>query len=218
MSLNASIVAYHTPQAELTRIVGLLRTSGMTKQIYIVDNSEAANPQTGQLGVEYHFMGRNAGYGTAHNVALRRSIAEHADYHLVVNSDITFEPDMLRQAVRFMDAHPDVALLSPRMIRPDGTPQSNGRLLPTPLDVFGRRFIPGWKRTGRNQRYELQPAPTGQTRNVPYLSGAFMLLRITALERVGLFDERFFMYPEDIDLTRRLHRHYQTLYLPTLNV
>ena len=54
--------------------------------------------------------------------------------------------------------------------------------------------------------------------NVPYLSGCFMLLRTSTLEDVGLFDERFFLYPEDIDLTRRIHKKYKTLFYPYVSV
>ena len=54
--------------------------------------------------------------------------------------------------------------------------------------------------------------------NVPYLSGCFMLLRSEALKKVGLFDERFFMYPEDIDLTRRIREHYRTIFYPHVSV
>jgi len=54
--------------------------------------------------------------------------------------------------------------------------------------------------------------------DVPYLSGCFMFLRVAALKEVGTFDERFFMYPEDIDLTRRIHRKYRTVFYPEVSI
>jgi GT2 family glycosyltransferase len=66
----------------------------------------------------------------------------------------------------------------------------------------------------RNKRYELRDLDLSRPVNAPYLSGCFMMLRTQAVVEAGLFDERFFMYPEDIDLTRRIHRNYLTLYHP----
>ena len=54
--------------------------------------------------------------------------------------------------------------------------------------------------------------------NVPYLSGCFMLFRMSALQDIGLFDERFFMYPEDIDITRRMHEKYKTIFFPKVSI
>lgn len=86
------------------------------------------------------------------------------------------------------------------------------------MDVFGRRFLPSWLNRKRNERFELRATGYNREMNVPYLSGCFMLLRTEALRQVGLFDERFFMYPEDIDLTRRIHRHFQTLFYPQCTI
>ena len=102
----------------------------------------------------------------------------------------------------------------PRVLHPAGTQQYLAKRLPTPLDVFGRRFLPSWLMARRNRRYELRDMDLLRPVNAPYLSGCFMMLRTTAAVDAGLFDERFFMYPEDIDLTRRIHRNYLTLYYP----
>jgi len=71
------------------------------------------------------------------------------------------------------------------------------------------------RESSSNARYELRHLDHSRPINAPYLSGCFMLLRTEALTKAGLFDERFFMYPEDIDLTRRIHRDYLTLYYPS---
>ncbi len=69
-------------------------------------------------------------------------------------------------------------------------------------------------REKRNKLYELRGANFEQEMNVPFLSGSFMFLRVEALKKVGVFDEKIFMYLEDADLCRRLHRHYRTMYYP----
>lgn len=203
MICNASIVLYHTPEAEVTHIEQLLRESGAVAHIQLIDNG---------------LPGKNIGYGKAHNIALRESIAQGATYHLVLNSDIDFRPGDLARLIDYMEQHPDVALVEPHIIGEDGQTQHLCKLLPTPLDVFGRRFLPKSWMAKRNRRYELVDTGYDKEMNIPYLSGCFMLLRVSALAEVGLFDERFFMYPEDIDLTRRLHARYRTIYNPGVTI
>ena len=119
---------------------------------------------------------------------------------------------------RFMDSHPEVGSLMPKVVYPDGSLQYLCKLLPTPLDVFGRRFLPECLIRKRNERYEMRASGYNQIMNIPYLSGCFMFLRSDALRQVGLFDERFFMYPEDVDLTRRIHQHFQTVFYPYVSI
>lgn len=195
--LNASIVTYHTPDDQLQTITDILRKSPEVSRVIVVDNTE-----------------NNRGYGKAHNIAIRQTIEEGLPYHLVVNADIRFEPEILAKMTAYMDAHPEVGSMMPKVVYPDGRLQYLCKLLPSPLDVFGRRFLPAKWNEKRNERFELRATGYNREMNVPYLSGCFMLLRTEALKQVGLFDERFFMYPEDIDLTRRIHRHFQTIFYP----
>lgn len=168
--------------------------------------------------VEYVFMGENAGYGKAHNVALRESVYDKVPYHLVLNADISLNAEEIDSLCRFMDAQPSVGQLMPKVVYPNGETQYLCKLLPTPIDVFGRRFLPKRIIARRNARYELRASGYNRPMNVPYLSGCFMLLRTEAALKAGLFDERYFMYPEDIDLTRRIHRDYLTLYYPDVQI
>ena len=107
----------------------------------------------------------------------------------------------------WMMVNPLVGQLMPKVVNPDGSQQYLAKRLPSPLDVFGRRFLPEWMIARRNKRYELRDLDLTRPVNAPYLSGCFMMLRTKAAVEAGLFDERFFMYPEDIDLTRRIHRN-----------
>ena len=218
--VKVSIVAYQTDTDELRAIVGDLHAAGLM-QVCVVDNSpdDRLRPFCRDLGVDYVFMGRNVGYGSAHNVAMRLSLdAPSTDYHLVINSDMRVPAETPRMIADFMDSHPDVGQLIPRIDYPDGSLQPAVRLLPAPIDVIGRRFLPGRLMKRRNARYTLAFWDHASAADVPYHQGSFMWLRVEALRRVGLFDERFFMYPEDIDLTRRMHRYYRTLYWPEARV
>ena len=186
--------------------------------IYLLDNSEVA-AEGEYLKVKgeklrYMHMSANLGYGTAHNIALRESAYQQTELHLVMNSDIRVKAEDIDAMHEWMETHPMVGQLMPRVLSEDGTQQYLAKRLPTPMDVFGRRFLPAWMTSKRNKRYELRDMDLSRPVNAPYLSGCFMLLRTKAAVEAGLFDERFFMYPEDIDLTRRIHRNRLTLYQP----
>lgn len=227
--LNISLVLYHPDwQGEVWPLLHELIRIRHLNHIFLIDNSECNSSdefernRISAVGAEalvsYQFTGANLGYGRAHNIAIRCSICESVSLHLVLNSDIRLRAADIDTLCDFMESNPVVGQLMPRVTNPEGVPQHLCKLLPTPLDVFGRRFLPdSWMRR-RNARYELHAADPVRPLNVPYLSGCFMLLRTNTEIGAPLFDERFFMYPEDIDLTRRIHRNYLTLYYPAVTV
>lgn len=217
--VSASIVTYKTPDDELRGCLESLSGS-IVPEIYVVDNS--GNQATRRLCNEFsqvrYIPSANIGYGAAHNIAMRRSLDAGVDYHLVLNPDVLFVPSAVSVLVDYMDANQDIGAVHPRVVNPDGSLQYTVRRLPTPFDVFIRRFLPGTWFAGRRMRYELRNVDHDRPFNVPYHQGSFMLLRCSALKEVGFFDERFFMYPEDIDLTRRIHEKYRTMYSPLATV
>ena len=161
---------------------------------------------------------KNTGYGAAHNIALKRSIGQ-AEYHLVFNPDVFWDQGTIENMYKFMQKNTDVGQLMPRVLYPDGELQYLCKLLPTPADLLLRRFMPQidyFKK--QNEKFELRFTGYDKIMNIPYLSGCFMFFRTAALQKIGLFDERFFLYPEDIDLTRRMHKYYRTLYYPQVSV
>lgn len=218
--VRASIVTYNTDFDELRTCVASLQAAGVT-DIEIVDNSPTDKLRTlcAELQADYTRPGRNLGYGAAHNISLRRSLADPAvTYHLVINSDVWFGPDVIGGICAYMDAHKDVGQLIPRTTYADGRPQPVVRLLPTPFDLILRRFLPAaWGRR-RNRRYLLEFWSHDTEANIPYHQGSFMFFRTDALREVGIFDERFFMYPEDIDITRRMHARYKTMFWPGVSI
>ncbi|MDA7803200.1 glycosyltransferase [Crocinitomix sp.] len=146
----------------------------------------------------------NAGFSKANNQALKIAKGE---YHLLLNPDTIVEEDTFQKVVQFMDEHPDAGGLGVKMIDGKGNflPESK-RGLPTPKDAFYKifglsRLFPKTKRFGR---YHLSYLDKDKTHEIEILSGAFMLMRKEALDKVGLLDEAFFMYGEDIDLSYRI--------------
>lgn len=217
--IAASIVTYHTPDRELVRCLESLRGGGFS-DVYVIDNSrcDATRRLCDAEGGVTYIPQKNVGYGAAHNIALRRSLGKGVRYHLVLNPDVAFLGSSIVSAVDYLDAHPEVGALQPRICNPDGSEQFTVHMLPTPWDLILRRFMPRFMCVSRRQRYDLRHVDRSVPFNPPCHQGSFMLLRCSVLEKVGLFDERFFMYPEDIDMTRRIHEVARTEYYPYITV
>ena len=118
----------------------------------------------------------------------------------------------------YMDNNPDVGQLQPKIVCPDNSLQYTCRLLPTPFDLALRRFTPNFFLRKRKNATSL-PKQTG-TNHLTWLTkqGSFLFFRIDALKNVGLFDERYFMYPEDIDISRRMALAWKVRYWPGATV
>lgn len=221
--LTVSIVVHNTRPLQLLTALGCLLRSNDVGTVYVIDNSpgrQLANILPPDTRVTYRHVD-NRGFGAGHNVAIREILATGAPgYHLVMNADVCWgaDEDPIKTLLDYMDSHPDVALVQPKILYPDGMLQYSCRMLPTPLDLVIKRFLPRPIGTRRMERYLLAHHDHDCQLNSPYLTGSFMLFRVDALRECGLFDERFFMYPEDIDITRRLHRHWKTMYWPGTTV
>ncbi|MHB9054707.1 MAG: glycosyltransferase [Paludibacteraceae bacterium] len=216
--INASIVLYKHPFPEIEKLVNELLKSDQINEVFLIDNSPKFDTDFKKLPVTYIFNNRNLGYGAAHNIAIRKTIEHNIPYHLVINPDIQLESAVLDELGKFMESHSEVGQLMPKVLYPDGKLQYLCKLLPKPFDLFIRRFLPdGWIQKS-NERFELRKSGYNKIMEVPYLSGCFMLLRTNVLKEVGLFDERFFMYPEDIDLTRRMYNTCKTVFYPYVSI
>jgi len=219
--INISIVLFNNKE-DFFRILSLLNKTKLIFQLIVIDNSPKQLIENTLLtkfkNIEYHFNSNNIGYGAGHNIALKKSIQKSIEYHLVLNSDITFKISTINKLLDFMDLNPDIGHLMPKIINPDKSIQKVVKLLPSPMDLFGRAFLPSFLIKKSDSKYTLSDFKYNKVIEIPNLSGCFMLLRTTALKEVGLFDERYFMYAEDIDLTRRINSKYKTVIYPYLEV
>lgn len=217
--LTASIVTYHSQISELKKIIGCACQSSIEK-LYIIDNSK--NDALRILEKEFpkirYIHNANIGYGGAHNLAIKEAINIGSEYHVVLNPDIYFESNIIETLNAYADTDHTIGWVMPRVVYPDGRLQYLCKLLPTPTDLIFRRFLPEKMFPYLRNRFEMRDTGYDHVMNVPYLSGCFMFLRIAALKEIGLFDERFFMYGEDIDLSRRMHIKYKTMYYPKVSI
>ncbi len=219
--ITASIVTFDTNKYELLNLLNCLANNNFDK-IFIIDNSldDKIRDIIYDLSDVIYFWGHgNIGYGAGHNIAIKKAIEMGSEYHLIINPDISFADNVLREIAGYMDEHSNIGLIMPQILSPVGEIQRLCKLLPTPIDLIGRRFIP-FKRIveRRNIRYEMQKSGYDKILDVPFLSGCFMFCRTEALKKVNGFSDRYWMYCEDIDICRRIGDHYRTVYYPFVSV
>jgi GT2 family glycosyltransferase len=220
--VSASIVVYMSDPDEVVSAVRSVLSSPLRVRCIVIDNSPtpALRQCVTDCGAEYIYAGRNLGFGRGHNLAMR-SDCEVSEYHLVLNPDVHFAQDILTVLYRFMNGNPTIGLVMPRIRYPDGSDQQLCKQIPAPIDLISRRF---GGTIGRSlfaeqlSRYELRHLDLRIAREIPCLSGCFMFIRSATLREVGFFDERYFMYMEDVDLCRRIGLAHRTVFYPGVAV
>lgn len=217
--ITASIVTYFPKDCELSTVIDCALNSSIDL-IYVIDNTPNDYLRTieSKSSKIRYIHNENTGYGSAHNIAIRDAMKKEATYHVVLNPDIEFKPGTIEALSKYMDSNPSVGQVMPKVVYPNGELQYLCKMIPTPIDLIFKRFLPKRFFKERSTRFQLKFTGYNTEMNVPYLSGCFMFFRVSALREVGLFDERFFMYPEDIDITRRMHALYKTMFYPSVTV
>ncbi|QJB34100.1 glycosyltransferase [Chitinophaga oryzae] len=216
----ASIVLYNSAANMVEKAIKSVLESPLNVKVYLVDNSPDDSLRTlndiDRERIVYIHNGKNIGFGAAHNIAIRKSRTE-TKYNLILNGDVHFDRTVLPQIFDYMQQNGHVGQLGVKTLYPDGSLQYLCKMLPTPFDLIARRFIPGPLRGLFKQkllRYEMRHRSYDNMMKIPNLSGCFMFIRASVLEEVEGFDENIFLYTEDVDLTRRIHSKYDTIYYP----
>lgn len=144
----------------------------------------------------------NVGFGAGNNIAFQRARGE---YVMLVNPDLTVFPGEMEKLIAFADAHPDIGLVGPMLLNPDRGLQRSFHRFPSPLIPILRRTMLGRTAWGAKKidAYLMRDADASVVQDVDGLFGAAILIRRKALDAIGPFDERFFMYFEDVDFCRR---------------
>jgi N-acetylglucosaminyl-diphospho-decaprenol L-rhamnosyltransferase len=199
----------------------LASTVPCSLDLFVVDNGSTdgsvASVSERYPNVSLIASQRNLGFAGANNLALERVMerwrrAEKPPGHavLLLNSDCFVEPNAIAVASRFLDDHPEVGVVGPKVILPDGNLDlACRRSFPTPSSAFWKlsglaRWIPD---SPRFARYNLTYLDPDETYEVDAVMGAFMVVRLEAIDDAGLLDDAFFMYGEDLDWCYRIKQH-----------
>lgn len=223
-TIHAIVVNFRTPDLTSQTLAALFASDlppGVHLTATVVDNGsrddgaariESAFPQVTLIRSDV-----NLGFAGGNNLALRRVLAETADitdpsqwFVLLLNSDLIVERDTLMRCLAFMVAHRDAGVVGPQVLLPDRSLDlACRRGFPTPTRAF-------WKLTGLSRRfpdnprftgYNLTHLPVDTTLEIDSGTGAFMLVRLAVVRDVGLLDDDFFMYGEDLDWSYRIKQH-----------
>ncbi len=238
--LSVSLVLFHTPlemlEKTLTSLSLAVSTAGeptlaLRVPVTLVDNScdaayraaigalIARYENDAGLLLRYSPQPVNRGYGAGHNVALS---GLQSDVHLILNPDVELEAGSLQAGLTRLRESADVALLSPRVAGADGRQQLLCKRYPSVAVLLLRAFAPGFVQRRFRERlawYEMADLCRGEQEvDVPLATGCCMLVTTRALQAVGGFDERYFLYFEDFDLSLRLQSQGRLVFYPAMRI
>lgn len=221
MKLTIVIVNYNVKHYLCQCLHSVRRAlSGISGEVIVVDNAstDGSVEELRSSFPEVRFIANaeNCGFAKANNQAIREAKGE---YVLLLNPDTVLGEEVLDECVAFMDSHSSAGAVGVKMLKADGGfAWESRRGVPTPMTSFFKmiglcRLFPKSRLFGK---YYMRYLDEGDSARIEIVSGAFMMLRHSALDEVGLLDETFFMYGEDIDLSYRLLKSgYKNFYLPS---
>ncbi|MDX1614264.1 MAG: glycosyltransferase family 2 protein [Candidatus Promineifilaceae bacterium] len=219
--LSIVIVNWNTRDHLANCLSAIEHNHGMVRealQVIVVDN----NSSDGSVAlVEERFSWtmlianqRNLGFAAANNQGIERSRGE---FVLLLNADTRLHVGALERLLSFMATHPEAAAVGPRLLNTDGSLQVSCQPMLTPFREFWRLLF--LDRVVPFASYRMNEWSSDEARQVDVLLGACLLLRRSVLDEVGLLDESYFMYTEEVDLFYRLSKSgYRSWYLPTATV
>lgn len=223
MDLSVSLIS-HNSQKDLALLLPSLMHSlkGISSEILLVDNCSTDSTESFIKkrfpDVVYRRNFRRKGYGANHN---RNLAVAKGRYITFMNSDMIVYPETFSMLIDFMDGNDDIGIASPNVLNEDGSLQCLNKRYPTLYDLFLRRFLPDFLKPFFRQRldhYEMRDAGYELMTDVPFLTGAFMFAKTDLMLALKGFDERFFMYFEDADLSRRVQNSHRTVFCPDAKV
>ncbi len=195
-------------------------TNGVDLKLYIVDNAspdktgkKLANENFGD-NVEILLQKENLGFGSGHNKIL--PVIE-SDYHVVINPDILLDTDAISALCQYMNEHPEIVMATPRLVFPSGEEQYTAKRLPTFTALLSRQLpLPFLKKT--ELHYQMRDEDLSVPREIQFCTGCFFVMKTEVFKKIGGFDEGYFMYVEDADITRKAQPHGKIMYLPITKV
>jgi len=204
--VGAVVVDYHAGEA-LEHCLNSLVDCGIG-DIVVIDNGHADGLEPAALAPESSARlitpARNGGYGAGANLGARSGTSELL---LICNPDLIVGSQAVERLVQVLDEHPEIAVVGPMLVEPDGSVYPSGRQFPNLVDSLGHAFVGlFWHNNPWTRRYRLVGEDQQRGRDADWVSGAAFLVRRVAFESVGGFDEEYFMYVEDVDLCWRLRR------------
>lgn len=241
MKLSIAIVSYHSDVPVLSRAMDSIacvlanthtQWPGLQTTFFFIDNDPACSGSR-DLAEELHKLafkgvqkieviknGQNLGYGGGHNRCLEKL---DSDYHLILNPDAIMADDFLEQGLSFLEKEQDVVVVAPHVENEKGNPAYLCKRYPAVIDLWLRGFVPVFVQhlfQKRLDHYQMKDIYDNRKvdKHIPIISGCCMLIRSNVFHKLKGFDERFFLYFEDFDLSLRAARYGKVAYNPAMRI
>lgn len=216
-TVSACIVTYNSA-SKIGAAVSSLKehTKGVDYKLYVFDNGSFDKTKEVVLSNDpdavFTENGKNLGFGKANNLVIP---IMDSKYHAIINPDIRLNSDVLTDICRYMDENSDVVMATPRVLFPDGREQHLPKLRPKFIYLLARR-TPFFKK--KAAEYTMEDRVITEPLEIDQCSGCFAVIKSKVFKELGGFDERFFMYMEDADLTLRAKKYGKVMFLPQFSV
>lgn len=222
MDISIIIINWNTRQLLLDCIDSVFRTVLQAKfEIFVVDNGSSDGSveavQSAFPSVKIIASKKNQGFAKANNIALRQMQGQYA---VLLNSDTVLKTSAIETMLDFMDRHPEAGMCGPQLLNRDGSKQTSTGSFPTLLNEFASKAVVRLL-SKRHSLKALRADPEGSTapHQVDFIIGACMMVRKSALAEVGLLDEDFFFFYEEIEWCQRMHKGVWPVYhLPAVEI
>jgi GT2 family glycosyltransferase len=211
--LTISIVLYNHKISMVENLLKCINRLTINYRVYIIDNSNTKIFTSYKFheNIVYVKTNKNLGFGAGHNIAIDK-VKDISNYHLILNPDITFENTVIENLIHKLSNNMNYGIVMPKILYPNKSLQICAKLLPSPFNLITRRLFPKSKYLFN---YELRLYNYEKIIEAPFLSGCFMLCRTDILSKIGGFDDKLFLYMEDVDLCRRINLNgYKTIVYP----
>lgn len=214
LSITATFVTYNCAKKAKRAVMSIKQhTKKYPLEIFVFDNGSSDNPRSlfeNEKGVNFVENGANLGFGAAHNKILEQKTGK---YIAVINPDITVDSDVLSKLADMLEQNPDIDMVMPKILNSDKTEQKLPKKQPTVRYLFLGRLSNKIRR-----EYTMADIEFKEITDIDFCSGCFFMIRSETFLRLGGFDDRFFMYMEDADLTRRVKKSGRVVFYPFAEV
>jgi GT2 family glycosyltransferase len=206
IEITASIVLYNEDLNELRATIKSFLEVPLNKKLYLIDNTPQKKFDNLFLhkDIEYIGVGKNIGFGAGQNIVIKK-IANESKYHLILNPDVNFETQVIPNLIKQLEKDETLSMIAPKVLFPNGEHQYSCRRYPRFSELIGRRF-------GLIKPFFRPIIHKGQYRDkdltgafyAEYLAGCFHLYKTVDFVKLGGFDERYFLYMEDVDICKKI--------------
>lgn len=204
--LSGSIVLYDEKLSDLDNTINCFLKIPLNKKLYLIDNTPTNFFQYLFVNkdIVYVAVDQNVGFGSAHNKIIN-ILKENSNYHLILNPDVSFKKDVIPSLIGKLNENKNIAMIAPKVLFPNGKHQYSCRRYPTPSELLARRF-PFLKHFFKKRILigEYRDKNLEEPFFAEYLTGCFQLYKTKDFLSVNGFDERYFLYMEDIDICKKL--------------